>query len=57
MPTSIDRVPEFPVLLEAGSYTVTGHEVVFQPTHRSRRLLTFVFDRDYPKWVRAMQGT
>jgi hypothetical protein len=57
VPTSIDRVPEFPVLLEAGSYTVTGHEVVFQPTHRSRRLLTFVFDRDYPKWVRAMQGT
>lgn len=58
IPTTIDRVPEFPVLLEAG--TLEGDPrsgpITFVPTHRSRRLLTFRFDRDYPAWVRRAQG-
>lgn len=58
IPTTIDRVPEFPVLLEAG--TLEGDPrsgpITFVPTHRSRRLLTFRFDRGYPAWVRRAQG-
>ncbi len=52
VPTSLDLVPEFPVLIEAGA--VQGTE--FVPTHRARRLLTFRFDREYPNWVRRVQG-
>lgn len=58
IPTTIDRVPEFPALLEAG--TLQGDPrsgpITFVPTHRSRRLLTFRFDRGYPAWVRRAQG-
>jgi hypothetical protein len=54
VPTTIDRVPEFPVLIEAGS--VREFDGTFVPSHRARRLLTFRFDRGYPAWVRAVQG-
>lgn len=46
--TTHDLVPEFPVLVEAG--TIVGDR--FVATHRARRLLTFRFDRGYPAWVR-----
>ncbi len=54
VPTTIDRDPEFPVLLEAGSLDRTRG--TFTTTHRARRLLTFRFDRGYAGWVRAVQG-
>jgi hypothetical protein len=53
VPTTIDIVPEFPVLVEAGSW----QGVWFTATHRARQLLTFRFDREYPAWVRHVQGT
>jgi hypothetical protein len=52
VPTTIDLVPEFPVLVEAGSW----RGVWFTTTHRARRLVTFRFDRHYPAWVRRVQG-
>jgi hypothetical protein len=52
VPTVIDRVPEFPVLLEAG--WMAGAQ--FVPSHRARRLLTFRFDRGYAAWARLVQG-
>ena len=52
VPTTIDLVPEFHVLLEAGSLDGPA----FIPTHRARRLLKFRFDRSYPAWVRLVQG-
>ena len=48
VPTTIDLEPSFPVQLEAGA--LQGDR--FVPSHRARRLLTFAFDRDYPRWVR-----
>jgi hypothetical protein len=48
MPTTLDLVPEFPVLLEAGQ----AHGTAFTTTHRARRLLTFRFDRRFPAIVR-----
>ncbi len=54
VPTTIDRVPEFPALIEAGSFDQTRG--VFVPSHRARRLITFRFDRGYPGWVRLLQG-
>jgi hypothetical protein len=56
VPTTIDRVPVFPVLLEAGDYRLADGTAVFTPTHRCRRLLRFRFDRDYPHWRRTLQG-
>ncbi|MCU0863132.1 MAG: hypothetical protein MUC36_05020 [Planctomycetes bacterium] len=56
VPTTIDREPVFPVLLEAGTYQLAAGSAVFTPTHRCRRLLRFRFDRDYPQWRRAVQG-
>ncbi len=53
IPVTIDVVPEFPALLEAGTVTATFQ---FVPSHRAQRLLTFRFDRDYPDWVRRAQG-
>lgn len=53
VPVTVDLKPEFPVLIEAGALQGT----VFVPSHRARRLLTFRFDRDYPAWVRRVQGT
>ena len=54
VPTTIDRVPEFPVLIEAGSLDHASGS--FLPSHRARRLLTFRFDRGYPAWTRLVQG-
>lgn len=54
VPTTIDLVPEFPVLLEAGS--LDRSQGRFLPSHRARRLLTFRFDRGYPAWTRLVQG-
>jgi len=54
IPTTIDLVPEFPVLIEAG--TLRMPDKTFVPSHRARRLLTFRFDRGYPAWVRLVQG-
>lgn len=53
VPTTIDLVPEFPVLIEAGSFQGPS----FLPSHRARRMITFRFDREYPAWVRLVQGT
>lgn len=53
IPTTLDLVPEFPLLLEAGGLDA---ERQFVPTHRARRLLTMRFDRDYPRWMRRVQG-
>ena len=54
IPTTLDLVPEFPMLLEAGSVDLkTGG---FTATHRARRLLTFRFDRGYPAWKRVAHG-
>jgi hypothetical protein len=55
VPTTIDLVPDFPTLFEAG--TVDLATLRFTPTHRARRLITFRFDRGYPAWVRRAQGT
>ncbi|HEU4418593.1 MAG TPA: hypothetical protein VFT55_06615 [Planctomycetota bacterium] len=52
VPTTIDLVPEFPVLVEAGSW----QGVWFTASHRAPRLVTFRFDRDYPAWLRRAQG-
>lgn len=54
VPTTIDIDPEFPVLIEAGNFEMTTTS--FTPTHRANRLLRFRFDRDYPAWVRKVQG-
>lgn len=54
VPTTIDRIPEFPVLIEAGSFDHSQGR--FVPSHRARRLLTFRFDRGYPAWTRLVQG-
>lgn len=54
VPTTIDRDPEFPVLIEAG--TLDRARGTFFPTHRARRLLTFRFDRGYAAWVATLQG-
>jgi len=54
IPITIDLVPEFPVLIEAGSMRDHGQ---FVPSHRARHLLTFRFDRGYPAWVRLVQRT
>ncbi len=54
VPTTIDLVPEFPTLIEAGTFDLTSN--VFTPTHRARRMITFRFDRRYPEWVRKVQG-
>jgi hypothetical protein len=56
VPTTIDREPVFPVLLEAGDYRLVDGSVHFTPTHRSYRPLQFRFDRDYPRWRRTVQG-
>ena len=54
VPTTIDLVPEFPMLLEAGDVDLkTGG---FTATHRARRLLTFRFDRGYRAWKLAAHG-
>lgn len=52
VPTTIDLVPEFPVLFEGGVADGRG----FRATHRATRLLTFRCDRGYPGWVRRAQG-
>lgn len=52
VPTTIDLVPEFPVLFEGG----VRDGASFRPTHRAARLLTFRCDRGYPGWVRRAQG-
>ncbi|MBL9079896.1 MAG: hypothetical protein JNL08_20550 [Planctomycetes bacterium] len=52
VPTTIDLSPAFPVLLETGA--ITGDR--FVATRRTRRPVTFAFDRDYPRWVRQTLG-
>jgi hypothetical protein len=52
VPTTIDLVPEFPVLVEAGSW----QGVQFTASHRAPRLVTFRFDRGYPAWLRRVLG-
>ena len=47
--TIMDLVPEFPVLVEGGTYA----DGVFTPTHRARRMVTFRFDRGLPKVMRG----
>ena len=47
--TIMDLVPEFPVLVEGGTYA----DGVFTPTHRARRMVTFRFDRGLPKIMRG----
>ncbi|MFY9345607.1 MAG: hypothetical protein WAT39_24160, partial [Planctomycetota bacterium] len=54
VPTVVDLVPEFPVLVEAGSIDLASFR--FTPTWRARRLLTFRFDRGYAAWVDRVQG-
>jgi hypothetical protein len=56
VPTVVDIVTEFPVLLEGGDVDLTAPVPKFQPTHRARRLVTFRFDRQYASWVRRVQG-
>lgn len=54
VPTTIDLVPEFPTLIEAGTFDIRTRS--FTPSHRARRLVRFRFDRRYPEWVRTVQG-
>lgn len=54
VPTTIDLLPEFPTLIEAGMFDITTQS--FTPSHRARRLVRFRFDRRYPEWVRTAQG-
>jgi hypothetical protein len=57
LPSTIDLVPEFPTLVEAGA--MTGSDLAtaaFVPSHRARRLVTLRLDRGYPGWVRRAQG-
>jgi len=54
VPTTIDLVPEYPVLIEAGIFDFDKR--TFTPSHRARRMITFRFDRDYADWVRTVQG-
>lgn len=54
VPTTIDSVPEFPTLIEAGMFDLQTQR--FTPSHRARRLIRFRFDRGYPAWVRTAQG-
>lgn len=54
VPTTIDLVPEFPTLIEAGTFDLQNK--VFTPSHRARRMIVFRFDRSYPDWVRKAQG-
>ncbi len=52
VPVTHDLSPEFPVLIEAGAL-VDGS---FVASHRAARMLTFRFDRGYPRWVRRALG-
>jgi hypothetical protein len=56
VPTTMDILPLFPTLIEAGSVNLeTG---TFSPSHRARRLIMFSFDDRYASWVRkAQQGS
>jgi hypothetical protein len=54
VPTTIDLVPEFPTLIEAGMFDMATQ--AFTPSHRARRLVRFRFDRRYAEWVRTVQG-
>lgn len=54
VPTTIDLVPDFPTLVEAGTFDFAKN--TFTATHRARRLVRFRFDRKYPEWVRTVQG-
>ena len=47
--TIMDLVPDFPVLIEGGSFA----DGVFTATHRARRMVTFHFDRGLPKVMRG----
>ena len=52
VPTTIDLVPSFPALIEAGSL----QNGAFVPSARARRMVEFRFDRRYPAWKRLVQG-
>ena len=52
VPTIVDLVPAFPVLVEAGA--LRGDQ--FAVTHRARQLLVLQFDRGYARRVRLMLG-
>jgi len=52
IPTTHDLSPEFPVLIESGD--LVGGQ--FVGSHRAARMLTFRFDRGYPRWVRRALG-
>lgn len=54
IPTTIDLEPAFPTLIEAGNLDPATFR--FTPTHRARRLVLLRFDRNYPSWVRLLQG-
>ncbi|MGE3171876.1 MAG: glycosyltransferase family 39 protein [Planctomycetota bacterium] len=53
LPTILDRVPEFPVLIEGG----TVQNGAFRPTHRARQLLRVRFDRQLPALLRGELGS
>jgi hypothetical protein len=54
VPTTIDLVPEFPTLIEAGTFDMATQQ--FTPSHRAARLVRLRFDRRYPEWVRTAKG-
>lgn len=54
VPTTMDLLPEFLTLVEAGTFD--QEKLLFTPTHRARRMVAFRFDRSYPEWVRRAQG-
>ena len=54
VPTTVDLVPEFPTLIEAGNFDLASR--TFTPSHRAQRLVRFRFDRRYAEWVRIAQG-
>ena len=54
VPTTMDLLPEFPTLIEAGTFNL--EKLVFTPTHRAGHMIVFRFDSSYPDWVRKAQG-
>lgn len=56
VPTTLDLSTRFPVLLEGGTVDLQAVPPTFTPTHRSRNLLQWQFDREFPRFVRRVLG-
>ncbi|MBK8101064.1 MAG: hypothetical protein IPK26_28605 [Planctomycetes bacterium] len=56
VPTTLDLSTRFPVLLEGGTVDLQAVPPTFTPSHRTRKMLQWQFDREFPKFVRRVLG-